>query len=573
MEQQQIDISSYMMVLKRRKKAFILPAGLVFCIAIAIAFLLPPSYKSEATILVEAQEIPEQMVQSTVTGYVEERIQGINQVVLSRANLLDIIDKNGLYQDMRRRSTVDEIVDKMREDISMTPLQAEVANPESGRTGLATIAFTLAYENRDPRKAQQIANILVSLFLEENAKRREEKAQTTVTFLEDQLAQLETTISSLEAKIAVFKEEHVLTLPELRDLNIQMLDRIEDRIDNVRQEIKNLENRQIYLEGQLALIDPLTNLPSGQQLDGLRHEYIAKRASLSDKHPDVITLKKSVEALESVLEIEDTIKKATEEYEAASLELVHLQERYSQQHPDVIKKRKAVQELIERLDKLSIQQKDLGVKEPDNPAYINILTQIKSTEFDIQASKKTLSELQTKQEEIQKRIEQTPKVEQEYKTLIRDYQNASVKHQETSSRLLKAREGKDLESNRIAQKLTLIDPPTLPEQPFKPNRLALLIFGLVLSVASGFGSGSLFEYLDNSVHTPQELAGLIPVPVLTAIPYLETIHDRQIKNRIRMQWIAGMSVFFLCSLAGIHFFFRPLDVIWIQIQQKLRFMF
>jgi hypothetical protein len=95
----------------------------------------------------------------------------------------------------------------------------------------------------------------------------------------------------------------------------------------------------------------------------------------------------------------------------------------------------------------------------------------------------------------------------------------------------------------------------------------------VLSVASGFGSGSLFEYLDNSVHTPQELSGLIPVPVLTAIPYLETIHDRQIKNRIRMQWIAGMSVFFLCSLAAIHFFFRPLDVIWIQIQQKLRFMF
>jgi polysaccharide biosynthesis transport protein len=577
MIEQQVDITPYKMMLKRRKWAFIISAGLVFFIMAAIAFLLPPSYKSEATILVEAQEIPEQMVQSTVTGHVEERIQSINQVVMSRANLMKIIEEHGLYQEMRGRSTADEMVEKMRKDISMTPLQAEVANPQSGRTGLATIAFTLAYENKDPRKAQQIANILVSLFLEENARQREEKAQTTVTFLENQLAQIDETISSLENKLAEFKDENMLVLPELRDLNIQMLHRLEDRIDYLLQEIKTHENRRIYLEGQLAGIEPFPKLSTEQHLEQLQNEYIMKRASLSDKHPDVIRLKKSVEALEMEDSKGVSLQQAIEAYEVASLELSMLQQQYSPKHPDVIRKTREFKELGERIDRLNQQKaiqrvKEDVEKEPDNPAYLSLQAQIKSTEFDIRLATLVRADLQAKHKEIKERIEQTPRVEQEYRTLMRNYQNATSKYLETNSRLMLAREAKDLESDRISQKLTLIDPPALPEVPFKPNRLALLVLGLILSMGSGVGFVSLREFLDNSVHSPQELVNLFTVPLLTAIPYLETIHDRQIRFRIKMGMAAGFLVFVIGGLLAVHFLFRPLDLIWIQVQQKLRFM-
>jgi len=456
-------------------------------------------------------------------------------------------------------------------------LQAEVANPQSGRTGLATIAFTLAYENKDPRKAQQIANILVSLFLEENARQREEKAQTTVTFLENQLAQIDETISSLENKLAEFKDENMLVLPELRDLNIQMLHRLEDRIDYLLQEIKTHENRRIYLEGQLAGIEPFPKLSTEQHLEQLQNEYIMKRASLSDKHPDVIRLKKSVEALEMEDSKGVSLQQAIEAYEVASLELSMLQQQYSPKHPDVIRKTREFKELGERIDRLNQQKaiqrvKEDVEKEPDNPAYLSLQAQIKSTEFDIRLATLVRADLQAKHKEIKERIEQTPRVEQEYRTLMRNYQNATSKYLETNSRLMLAREAKDLESDRISQKLTLIDPPALPEVPFKPNRLALLVLGLILSMGSGVGFVSLREFLDNSVHSPQELVNLFTVPLLTAIPYLETIHDRQIRFRIKMGMAAGFLVFVIGGLLAVHFLFRPLDLIWIQVQQKLRFM-
>lgn len=572
MEQQQIDISSYLKVLQRRKWAFILPAVLIFGIAVAVAFSLPAVYRSEATILVEAQEIPEEMVQSTVTGYVEERIQAINQVVLSRANLLEIIEENDLYRDLRRTSTTEEVVTKMRDDISMTPVQAEVSNPESGRTGMATIAFTLAYENRHPRKAVQVANTLVSLFLEENAKQREEKAETTVTFLEKQQAQLDRQIAELERRIAEFKEKNQLALPEIRDLNIQMLHRLEDRIDANRQDIKTLKDRKIYLQGQLAGLEPSQNLSSEQLLEQLRNEYVSKKASLSPKHPDVISLKKSVEALESELEVKDSLRRAREGYNAARAELATLRDRYSKKHPDVVKQRKAVQELQARIEKLKKKQAALEVEEPDNPAYINIRTQIRTTEMDLESARNDLKDLKRKHAKIQDRIERTPKVEQRYEALQRDYQNSKAKYQDISARLLRAREAKDLESNRMAQKLTLIDPPVVPEQPAKPNRLALLLVGCVLSAGFGVGTGSLSEFLDSSVHSPRDVTELTEVPLLTAIPYLETSEDRRARWVKRIVFLAGVILLGVCGLAAVHFMFRPLDVIWIQVQQKLQFM-
>ncbi len=181
--EQTADIHQYWDVIKRRKFQIIIPAVLVFCLSLVIAFVLPPVFKSSATILIEAQEIPQDIVRTTVTGYVEERLQMITHIVMSRSRLLGIIGRFVLYEDLKDRYTTEEIVEKMREDIRMEPIQAEVINPQSGRPGSATIAFTLSYEGKDPRKVAQVANVLTSLYLEENLKNREEKARTTFEFL------------------------------------------------------------------------------------------------------------------------------------------------------------------------------------------------------------------------------------------------------------------------------------------------------------------------------------------------------------------------------------------------------
>ena len=148
MEPIEMTLDDYMAILKRRKWSLILPALLVFAVAAAVALLLPPVYKSTATILIEEQEIPSEFVKATVTSYAEQRLQSINQRVMSSNRLLEIINRFDLYADIRDRWTTEEIVAKMREATKLEPISAEVMDRRSGRPAEATIAFTLSYEGK-----------------------------------------------------------------------------------------------------------------------------------------------------------------------------------------------------------------------------------------------------------------------------------------------------------------------------------------------------------------------------------------------------------------------------------------
>ena len=581
--EQHPDITTYFRILKRRKWLFILPIVGVMIVAAIVAFALPPVYRSEATLLVESQEIPEDIVQSSVTGYVEERIQAISQVVLSRPNLIELINRFNLYPGERKRRTTEEITTAMREDISISPVQTEVTDPKSGRTGTATIAFTLSYEGREPRKVAQVANTLVSLFLEESAKKREEKAQTTVRFLEEQLQDLNQEIDVIEENIAQFKDQHQLSLPELMQWNLQMIQRVEDRMDQTEEELNKLQDRKIYLRGQLATLEPYKNAVNAEgkltaspqeQLKQLRNRYLTLKSSKSEKHPDVIQLRKQVEALEQQVSARHKLRNLHKDLESVSVELARLRKRYSEKHPDVIKAVKKKKELKEQIADLSVDQ---GVPneeavEPDSPAYINLQTQIESTQMEIQAARKDLQRMRSKYAELQRRIEKTPKVEQAYTELQRNYENAKAKYQETKSRLLSAREAQDLEQNQISQKLTLVDPPTVPEEPYKPNRMALLLVGAVLSLGCGVGSGSLGEFMDTSMHTPRDLSALTSRPLLAAIPNIQTHRERRRRRMKVLLTVLGVLAGTLVLLWLVHTFIRPLDVIWIQIMRKVQLL-
>jgi uncharacterized protein involved in exopolysaccharide biosynthesis len=578
------DIQQYLAVIKRRKYQFILPAVIVFFLATVVTFLLPPVYKSTATILIEAQEIPSELVQSTVTGYVEQRLQAITQLVLSRTRLSEIINRFELYQDLRRRYSTEEIVENMREDIQMEPITAEVINPQSGRPGSATIAFTLSYEGKDPRKVAQVANVLTSLYLEENLRNREEKARTTFEFLENQLTQLRQEIVVTEKRIAAFKEKHINALPELMQINLQTMERLRREIDAKEEEIKTLVNRKIYLEGQLASVEPAMYnvtldgkrvMTPKEELEALRSQYLSLRSTHSEMHPDVISLKKRVEAMESEVSTRDTLRELYRQLQEKEKELAQLSKNYSGNHPDVIKLNKEVAGLREEVKNLSEKQTVLKAEneKPENPAYINLQTQIASTRMEIDNAREELTLLKKKYDDYQQRVENTPQVEQEYRALQRDYTNAQAKYQETMNRLLAAREAKGLEESRMAEKFTIIDPPVMPEKPDRPNRLALLLVGMVLSVGSGVGFGSMAEYMDRSVRSPDELAQVSGQPVLAVIPYLETPGDL-LKRRRRRWAIAGGSIgLFAVGLTAVHFLYRPLDILWLKIVRRFYLSF
>lgn len=561
-------------VIRRRFWQMALPAAGLFAVIAVVVMLLPAKYQSTATILIEGQEVPQELVRSTVTGFVEERLQSITQVVLNRENLMSIIDRVGLYAEQRNSMTSEQLVAMMRKDIAMEPVTAEVMST-SGRPATATIAFSVGFEGREPAKVLQTTNILVSLFLEENLKKREAKASTTYSFLEKQLAALGEEVSGTEERIARFKEEHLGALPELTQLNLQTLERIERDVQAVQEGIRGLLERRAFLEGQLATVTPQrtlvtsdggTILPPDDELRALQARYVALTATHSPKHPDVIRLREQIGALQGSVGGADL----RDELEAERIRLEDLRARFGETHPDV----KAALRRVAALESSAARPAPARVatapaQGADNPAWISLKSQLQATDMDLRGQQAMLADLRGRRDEVVLRLENAPRVEQDYRKLQRDYQNAQAKYQETSQKLMAARESKDLEEEQVGEKLTLMEPPLLPEAPFKPKRMLLLLVGFVLSTGFGAGCGAMAEAMDGSVRGTRALRQLGAVAVLGSVPYIETAAEVRGRRRRRILALAAMAAASAGALMLVHLWLRPLDVLYFQIVSRL----
>jgi uncharacterized protein involved in exopolysaccharide biosynthesis len=573
-------ITDYLDIIKLRKYYVLIPFLCIFLISVIVSFVLTPIYKSSTTILIEGQQIPSDFVRSTVTEYVEQSIQTIKQRIMSRTRLMDIIDRFDLYQDLQKKETKEEIIDRMREDIKLNMISAEVVDQRTGRPTTATIAFSLSYEWKDPKKVLEVANRLASLYLDQNLKDREEKARTTSIFIEAEIKGLNENMDKLEAKIAQFKEKHFQALPEMSQLNLQMFQRLDRELENLEQQIRNVSERKVFLEGQLTGIDtdlPGIQGPAGQTADAkqrLKYLYvqdISLRSALSEKHPDVIKMGNEIASLEKEVALKDEIQLKRNQLEELKTDLAVRMGKLSGKHPDVIKLKKSIQILEEEIaEKVSQTGNRQNVPEnPENPAYINISTQLDTAKMDIAFLKEERKRLKAKIADYQNRLELTPQIELEYKLLARDYDNARIRYQETLHKLMEAKSAESLEKGQKGQKFTVIDPAAFPEKPYKPNRLLIIMVGFVFGIGAGAGAAFLKEHSDQTIRSEYELTLLIRRPVLAMIPPIETTADLKLKKQRRiistLSILAGIG---LCVLS-VHLFYKPVDMWWLLGMRKL----
>lgn len=584
MQSNELDLSYYWQVIRRRKWYFLFPLLLILTVALALALMLPPKYTAEGTVLIEAQNIPEELVQSTVTGYVEERLQTLSQIVLSRQNLQELIERYTPYPELQEKAPAEEVIARMREDISMEPVHAEVGG-SSGRASTATVAFTVSYEGLDPQVTSQVANALVTLYLEQNLIERKEKASGTVRFFQDQLNQLQTEIEKQEDLIAEFKKENQNALPELMQHNMQSLERIKNEINTRRQDLQTLKERKIYLQGQLATIDPHRPDPKSsrdqpltleEELSMLRNQYVTQKSVKSANHPDVVRLKKRIQALEEETSGSESSRMLQTALDEARQNLSELRQKYSDQHPEVIRTQREVDALQQELDQALSSQEAAnradssgGDFQASNPAYINLQTQIASTIMEIESMKAKIGELENELASYRQRIENSPAVEQRLQALQRNYTNTRNRYQEVMSKLQAAQEAMELEEDQMAEKLTVIEPPVVPESPSKPNRKAIALLGFVLASGFGVGTASLSEFMDRSVRSTQALSAASAKPVLGVIPFLWTARDRRRLWLKRILILLGILALLGFWLFLINEYYQPLDQIWLRIQRAI----
>ena len=161
-------LSELLGTLQRRRRPMLATFAAVLLSALGVAFLWPATYRATGTILIEQQEVPVDLVRSTISSYADQRIQVIQQRVMTTENLLKIIQKYDLYARRRQYESREKIIERMNDDIHFRMISADVIDPRSGVPTKATIAFSVGYENRSPELAVRVANELVSLYLEQN---------------------------------------------------------------------------------------------------------------------------------------------------------------------------------------------------------------------------------------------------------------------------------------------------------------------------------------------------------------------------------------------------------------------
>jgi uncharacterized protein involved in exopolysaccharide biosynthesis len=566
-----LSLQAIVAIFHRRRTLIVLAGGVLLGLSLAAAFLWPATYKSMATILIEEQEIPSELVHSTITSYADQRIETIKQQVMSRTTLWKVVEQYNLYQDLRRTNSAEEVVKRFTKDIAVEVISADVVDKRTQHPTKATIAFTVEYQSNSPDLAQKVANELTSLFLGQNLKSRERQAQEATSFLQQEAENLSKHIGEVDEKIATFKHRASGALPELMPLNLQLMSQSDRELMDIDQQIRTLEERKNYLEGELATIKPNTPimsvtgeriLDSAERLRGLRAQYAGTSANLAPDHPDIMKMKQEIEALERETGHRPDIEEASKQLINARATLATASKRLGSDHPDIVQARRTVQALEQEVRQLGSVPLRKPMVRPENPAYINLQAQLNSATSSLDALRATRTAVKQRLQDYAARLERTPEMEPDYLFLTRDRDTSGQKYQDIRSRLLEAKVSEGLEVQRKGERFSLIDPPSLPEKPEKPNRPAIMLLGFILALAGGIGSGAAAESLDHSIRTPEQLVRLTQLSPLAVIPFMPNEDDlaKAVTRRLLLKG-AGVGALVMI-LALLHLFVMPLDVLW-----------
>jgi len=563
----------YLATLRRYKSQIVAVAAVLAVISFIVALALPPVYRSSATILVQEQEVPPDLVRSTITSFADERIQVISQQIMTRAVLLDLVEKHDLYRKYRDRATVDEILDRIRKDIKLSTVNADISDRRSGQRVNATIAFKISYDAPDPERAQKVADELVSLYLNENVKVRQQSVAETNAFLAQEADRLAGQMKAIEAKLADFKRRNVGRMPDSSAVNVQLAERTESELQRVEREMSLGQDRKLSLEAQLSVISPNVAPVAGagdrvqsseERLRSLRAQYASVSSRYGPDHPDVRRLQREIAALGAhagTTENAESLKKLEAEF-------VVLRDRYGDDHPDVLRVKRSIAALkasdVKASTGSSVPDKGRiadALQTADNPAYIVLAAQLESTKRELAQLAALRDDLKAKQRSYDARLLQIPEVEREYAELTRDYSNAQTRYREIKAKQMQAEGAMELEKDSKAERFSLGEPANLPQTPFSPNRPAIALIGLIASVGGGLGIALLRDAIDPSVKGPRELVRIVRFPILTAIPYIETQADRVGRRRRSLAQAGAYLAMGLILVLGVHFLAKPIPAL------------
>jgi succinoglycan biosynthesis transport protein ExoP len=498
-----IDFAEIKGIVRRRRWQFLVPFFCGWALVWGASWLIPSTYRSGTLILVEQPSVPEKYVVSNIDSDIQQQLESITQQILSRTRLLRIIDSLGLYAQDRKHRSPDDLVEKMRKDIEI-----ELSHGDDRKLS----AFNIYYASRDPKTAQAATSELANLFITENLEQRQRRSESTTNFLADQLEQARAKLAEQEAKMRVFKDQHLGELPTQTQSNLQILTGFQNQLQANQDSLNRAKQQNTYLESlinQYRAMDRGSKTGEGgpaglaeidKELDQLKAQLADLTAHYTEKHPDV--------------------RKATER-------LAQLESR----------RERMIADMKNRTTSAIPEEAAPSPLDPKSAPILELESQLKANRVEIASRQMEIKDEQSKISQYQARLNMAPVMEQQFADITRDYDQSKADYESLLKKKNESEMSTDLEKTQQAEHFRMLDPPNLPVKPYKPNRLQLCGLGLVVGFVFGGGFAIGQEKLSGKIYSEREIKKLVPFDVIAEIPPIETLKEQSSSRR--RAWIAG----------------------------------
>jgi len=509
-----LDLKFYWAVFLRRLPYFLVVASLLTAVAVTLAFVLPPAYRSQASMLVEPQQIPGELAESMVPINPFEQIQIIEQRMMTRATLLELARKIGLDK-AQPELTAGELVRDVRQGIEFIGFEPDVTK-QRGVPGATVIG--VAFEAPTAELAYKGASEFVNLILAENMRLRTGRAGDTLEFFQTEVDQLEANLARRSQELADFKTANVRALPESMAMVRSQQERAQAQLIELEREEASLKNERatvVWVFERTGRSTATATLSfEEEQLQTLKSELIQARAVYRDSSPQVRVLQNQITALEGLV----------------------ADQRAARAVPDAQGNPAA----------------PLGALEVELAPIDERLKFIAGEKATIE---ETLAELEAS-------IEAMPKNEMVISGMERDIVSLQAQHDTALKNRGQAELGERMEVMSKGERFSLIEQPTVPAAPAKPRRTLIAAAGLFGGIAGGIGLVVLMEMLNRSIRRPADLTTGLGIQPFATVPYIHTGSETRWKRgAILAALVVALAVIPL-TLLFVHTYYMPLDLLF-----------
>ena len=477
-------------------------------LALLYSSTLPSRYESEALIQVIPQRVPEALVPTTVTMRIQDRVRAIRQQILSHTQLEELITTLSLYPERGNRPVSDSTVNRFQKDIKIDGIA----------TDQSVEAFRVKFTYSDPLIAQQVAERLAMLFVEQNIRDRGAQAEATSSFLQSELEQARKRLLAQEAKLKEFRERNSGRLPTQMESNLSARQGLQMQL-------------QASLEGTARARD------QKQMMERLYQGAAAEplpipRMPVTPGDPGLVPGASAQQRLD-----------------AARATLAQLEQRLTPEHPDVRRQRRMIAELEPLAAKEASVPPDSRQSGPSTtPEEVARRTRLREMKAEIESLERQIqfrqgeeTRLRAQIAEFQGRVEAVPGVESQLFELSRDYDTLSEQYKDLLAKSESSRVAENLEKRQISEQFRILDKPRLPTSPTSPARLQITAVGFFLGVAMASALVAWREFRDSTFHRPDDIVTTIALPVLASAPYLPTRGQLALERRRQVLWTAAGS--------------------------------